>query len=59
MRWRPSAAGGGVYKATLKLLRPVREDVTASVFELLNRMLPTEIIQLPVAEDADRVCAAA
>jgi hypothetical protein len=30
-----------------------------SAFDLLDRMLPTELIQLPVAEDAEAVCALA
>jgi hypothetical protein len=27
-----------------------------TVFDLLDRMLPTEVIQLPVVEDAEQVC---
>jgi hypothetical protein len=27
-----------------------------AAFELLERMLPTEVIQLPVVEDAEQVC---
>jgi hypothetical protein len=40
-------------------LAPIREERVRWGFELLERMLPTVPLQLPVAADADRVCAVA
>jgi hypothetical protein len=33
-----------------------KEQMIPAAFDLLERMLPTEIIQLPVVADAEQVC---
>jgi hypothetical protein len=43
--------------AAMERLLPVRDEVNRSMLELLGRMLPTEPIQIPVAEDHALVCA--
>jgi hypothetical protein len=40
-------------------LQPTLDELCDAGFDLLERMLPKEIIQLPVAEDAEAVCALA
>ena len=58
---KPSEIRAAVYaavKAKLdEALQPIRARHVAAGFELLERMLPKEIIRLPVAEDAEAVCA--
>jgi hypothetical protein len=50
------AAGDAARAAARDALAPTVLALQTSAFDLLDRMLPTEIIQLPVSEDAEAVC---
>jgi hypothetical protein len=67
-----AVAGVGVdydttYKATYDKVKPIVVERTADIrarhtvaaFDLLDRMLPKEMIELPVVDDADLVCGGA
>lgn len=47
-----------VYDAAYKRCMDLNAELNPKAWELLERMLPTEVIQLPVAYDAELVCAA-
>ena len=46
-----------VYAERLEAVRRLNAALIPAGFALLDRMLPTEVIQLPVAEDAEAVLA--
>jgi hypothetical protein len=50
------AARDAAWAAAGDALQPTVIDLQTSAFDLLDRMLPTEVIQLPVVEDAEAVC---
>jgi hypothetical protein len=47
-----------VYEKAREQAREFNERLTPAAFDLLDAMLPTEVIQLPVVADAELVCAA-
>jgi hypothetical protein len=51
-----AAAWAATRAAAEDVLRPVVVELQASALDLFDRMLPTEVIQLPVVEDAPLVC---
>jgi hypothetical protein len=51
-----AAVRDAAWAAVRDALQPTVDALQASAFELLNRMLPTEIVRLPVAEDAEAIC---
>jgi hypothetical protein len=60
--WAAGAAEGAwafrdrVEQAARRRLREINAELNPLAFELLDRMLPTEVIQLPAVEDAHLVC---
>jgi hypothetical protein len=46
-----------VYAKVSEMFKARRDERIDSAFDLLDRMLPTEVLQLPVAEHADKVAA--
>jgi len=47
-----------LWDKAIERARAFNQELTPAAFELLDRMLPTEVIQLPVVEDAELVCRA-
>ncbi|HEX6025964.1 MAG TPA: hypothetical protein VFZ00_28490, partial [Solirubrobacter sp.] len=52
-----AAARDAARAAAWDAVRPTVVGLQASALELFDRMLPTEVIQLPVVDDAEAVCA--
>ena len=52
-----NAVYNAVYAKVSEMFKARRDERIDSAFDLLDRMLPTEVLQLPVAEHADKVAA--
>jgi hypothetical protein len=40
----------------VKIAQEQNADLIPAAFDLLDRMLPTELVRLPVVDDAEAVC---